>query len=96
MVSGMPGASGYGGDMYGSGYGSGMAGGSGMPGMAMSGGYPGQPVAPPPWKPDERDFVNVAHSLWAIVLATAGGWIALVIYSTGQRKDAAYDERAKQ
>lgn len=35
------------------------------------------PVAPPvATGPDRVDFLNVAHSLWAILIAVGGGWFA--------------------
>jgi len=52
---------------------------SGMPGTfgMMSGG-------PPPFTgPTQDDFVNVAHSLWTLLLAACGGWLARWIYATG-------------
>ncbi|MCI0357606.1 MAG: hypothetical protein L0211_03860 [Planctomycetaceae bacterium] len=91
-------SSGYGGygsggaDMgYGSrGYGSSMPGTSGAP--PAYGGYGGMgpppPNPPPPaFSPPTMDhFVNVAHALWALVLAFGGGWVSLVIYWTGRRQ----------
>ena len=54
--------------------------GSGM----MPGGFggPGPSSGPPPG-PNEGDFVNVAHALWTLILASMGGWLALWLYATG-------------
>jgi len=35
--------------------------------------------------PTERDFVNVAHTLWALVFAATGGCLAYWFHSTGPR-----------
>ena len=60
----------------------------GMPGgMApMSGGMPGMPGGggPPAFTgPSQHDFINVSHSLWTLLLAACGGWLARWIYATG-------------
>jgi hypothetical protein len=70
--------SGYGGGpmdaaMYGSDTGS-------MPG-GMGG--PPAPLPPPPAVPAKADFINVAHSLWTLLLATLGGCLAWWLYATG-------------
>lgn len=39
------------------------------------------PAQPP--GPNEGDFVNVAHSLWTLLFASIGGWLALWLYATG-------------
>jgi hypothetical protein len=99
MSGGMPG--GYGGGMgggMGGGYDGGYdAGGYGDMGM---GGYPAISETPgdgsgsspaaaaPAFEPPARaHYLNVAHSLWTLLLASAGGWIALLIYTTGQRRE---------
>lgn len=42
------------------------------------------PGAPPPPGPDEQSFANVAHSLWALLLAVLGGTVARWLYSTSE------------
>jgi hypothetical protein len=54
--------------------------GMGPGGMSMGSGMGG--VVPPPG-PGESDFVNVAHALWALLLACVGGCIAHWLYTTG-------------
>jgi hypothetical protein len=74
-----------------SGYaGSGMMGGpggmSGMSGGMPPGGMMGtgtMMVAAP--GPSQQDFTNVAHSLWALLLATCGGWLATWLFATRER-----------
>ncbi len=67
--------------------GSGMkAGGAGSAVAGLGGGFM-SPSAPPPG-PAQQDFANVAHSLWAIVLAMLGGWLAVVISRTSRPKQA--------
>ena len=41
--------------------------------------------------PTQDDFLNVAHGLWALVLAACGGWFARWLYVTGPvaKRDAA-------
>jgi hypothetical protein len=84
-VGGYPGgmsmSSGYGGNMYGSAGGMPGAriGGSGMGGM-------GPPPGPPPG-PNESDFVNVAHALWTLLLASVGGCLAYWLYITGPARN---------
>ena len=83
-AGGYSGGGDYGADMYGvedSGYGM-MSG--GMPGMSGSTMRP-RPAAPlgPPPGPNIVDFVNVAHSLWALLLAALGGLVAYWLYATG-------------
>jgi hypothetical protein len=58
----------------------GSNGGSPMPGMGpMS---LAVPTGPPPG-PNESDFVNVAHALWAMLLAAIGGCVASWLNQTG-------------
>jgi hypothetical protein len=59
--------------------------GMGMPGgMGPMGGMPGgPPVAATSNAPWQGDFVNVAHSLWVLLLAACGGWLARWLYATG-------------
>ena len=58
--------------------------GMGMPGgMGPMGGMPGGGGAPAFDGPSQGDFVNVAHSLWALLLAACGGWLARWLYATG-------------
>jgi hypothetical protein len=64
---------------YGGGYG---AASSGMPGMG-SGTPP--PAAPTFTGPSKRHFINVAHTLWVLVLAACGGWLARWLYATGPK-----------
>lgn len=55
-----------------------------MPGaMGPMGGMPGGGGRPAFDGPLQGDFVNVAHSLWALVLAACGGWLARWLYATG-------------
>ena len=77
----------YGGSMMG-----GMEGGYGMSGGMLGGGMPmgpgmasaGPPPPPlPPPGPNEGDFVNVAHSLWTLLLAALGGCLGYWLYTTG-------------
>jgi hypothetical protein len=79
----MPGGYMPGGDMGGGGYGSMMPAGSGY------GGTP--PATAPPFvaPPSKTDFANVAHGIWAILLAVCGGWLARLIYITQPRHAAA-------
>jgi hypothetical protein len=82
MASGMEG-----GDMSGEGaYGSSMPGVAGSPGAPPGYGGPiGQPP-PPAYKPPSKDhFTNVAHGVWALLLAACGGWLARLIYVTQPR-----------
>ena len=39
--------------------------------------------------PDRADFLNVAHSLWTILIAVAGGWFAACANRKEQSKPAA-------
>jgi hypothetical protein len=92
MPGGMMGTPDGGLDMMGSGgeyggggdagmYGSGMSpGGSGYPGMGGGMPAPAPPAVPP--GPNEEDFANVAHALWAILLAMVGGCFASWLYAT--------------
>jgi hypothetical protein len=58
--------------------------GMGMPGgMGPVGGMPGSSGKPAFDGPSQGDFVNVAHSLWALLLAACGGWLARWLYATG-------------
>lgn len=52
-------------------------------GMGPMGGMPGGGGAPAFDGPAQGDFVNVAHSLWALLLAACGGWLARWLYATG-------------
>ena len=78
----------YYGPMPGGGYlGTGMpsAGGSGsvmLGGISPYGMNSGPPPGPKPG-PNESDFVNVAHSLWTLLVAALGGAIAYWLYQTG-------------
>jgi hypothetical protein len=77
MMSGSEGDSGYGGDAYKATYSGGM-------GSVMLGGVSGPVAAPgPPPGPNESDFVNVAHALWALLFAAIGGCVAGWLYQTG-------------
>ena len=67
-----------------------MGSGMGMPGggMGSMSGMPGtfgmMAGGPPPFTgPSQDDFINVAHSLWTLLLAACGGWLARWIYATG-------------
>ena len=65
-----------------------MSMGMGMPvGMGpMSGSMAGMPGGggPPAFTgPSQHDFINVSHSLWTLLLAACGGWLARWIYATG-------------
>jgi hypothetical protein len=67
-----------------------MPGGMGMPdgGMVSMGGMPGMAGmpgggAPAFTGPSQGDFINVSHSLWTLLLAACGGWLARWIYATG-------------
>ena len=73
-----------GGDMSG-GYGASMPGAAGP--MAGTSGYGGMGPTPPPTfsPPSPEHFANVAHALWALVLAFGGGWLARLIYATQPR-----------
>lgn len=69
--------------------GSGMSGYGGMSGM--SGGMPagsmmgtGTMIVAAPG-PSQQDFTNVAHSLWALLLATCGGWLATWLFATREK-----------
>jgi hypothetical protein len=79
----MPGGYMPGGDMGSGGYGSMMPAGSGY------GGAPSAPAPPFVAPPSKTDFVNVAHGIWAILLAVCGGWLARLIYITQPRHAAA-------
>ena len=72
-----------------------MGSGMGMPGMGMAGpmGPGGGPtVAIPAFTgPSQGDFINVAHSLWALLLAACGGWLARWLYATGPAKKQTED-----
>ena len=61
--------------------------GTSMPGGGGSGFGPmggmGGAVQPAFTGPSHGDFVNVAHSLWALLLAACGGWLARWLYATG-------------
>jgi hypothetical protein len=90
--SGMGGYSGFGGSSMGTGGpGGGVMMGPGAMGGGMgpgSGGMPGMPGMPgsggPPFTgPSQGDFINVAHSLWTLLLAACGGWLARWLYATG-------------
>lgn len=58
---------------------------SGMGGMMAGPGIP--PAAPAPFVPLQHDFTNVAHALWAILLAACGGVLASWLYATRPNKD---------
>ncbi len=71
--------------------GGGYSGGDMSSGGVMLGGVgmmPGDPPPPPPPPPGPNvtDFVNVAHALWTLLLATLGGCLAWWLYATGPRK----------
>jgi hypothetical protein len=72
------------GQMIGSGYG-GMMPGSGAVGSPQ--GYATMTPGPAPTfiPPSKTDFANVAHGIWAILLAACGGWLARLIYVTQPR-----------
>jgi len=82
MGVGMPG-----GDKSGEGgYGSSMPGGAGSLGAPPGyGGTIGQPPPPAYWPPSKDHFTNVAHGVWALLLAACGGWLARLIYVTQPR-----------
>jgi len=81
MEGGMPGGerSGEGG------YGSSMPGGAGSVGAPP--GYGGMgPMPTAAFTPPSKDhFANVAHGVWALLLAACGGWLARLIYVTQPR-----------
>jgi hypothetical protein len=54
----------------------------GMPGMGMMGPGGMGPMPPTAFIPTQHDFANVAHALWAILLAASGGVLASWLYST--------------
>ena len=96
-MGGMPMGAG-GGDMMGSGsaeggmsgYGSmagpgGMPGSGGMPGMGAMMGGSGTVSVPTPG-PSQQDFTNVAHALWTLLLAVAGGQFGKWLYATRDRR----------
>lgn len=62
----------------------GMGGAGSMIGpMSGMGGMPGSGSVPAMTGPSKADFINVAHSLWTLLLAACGGWLARWIYATG-------------
>ncbi len=64
--------------------------GSGYPGlMAGSGGAVPAPAPAIVAPPSKTDFANVAHGIWAILLAACGGWLARLIYVTQPRSPGA-------
>jgi len=79
------GASGFGMGSADGGYGSDFGGGS--PAAGVPPGISGSPVSvgyavPVPTfaGPTQDEFVNVAHALWALILAACGGWFAQWLY----------------
>lgn len=80
---------GIGGSNMGSGYG------SSLPPVPSSAGLPpgyGTMVARPTpafAPPTKKDFTNVAHGIWAILLAAIGGQLARLIYRTQPRHTSA-------
>lgn len=71
------------------GYGSASMGSGGMTGMAagMMAGPGMATTAPTPFIPLQHDFTNVAHALWAILLAACGGALASWLYATRPKTD---------
>ena len=62
----------------------GMGGADSMMGpMSGMGGMPGSGSVSAITGPSRADFINVAHSLWTLLLAACGGWLARWIYATG-------------
>jgi hypothetical protein len=62
----------------------------GMPGMAGMGSMMGSPGGPPGMPaiiaPSQRDFTNVSHALWTLLLAFCGGWFAQWLYASRERQ----------
>ena len=83
-----PADSGMGGGGMEGGYGSSMSGGPWRLrcGFWRNGDGPAPAFVAPPSK---TDFANVAHGIWAILLAACGGWLARLIYVTQPRSSAA-------
>jgi hypothetical protein len=73
------------------GYSAGMAGpgggmpGGGMPGMGGMIGGSGTVSVPTPG-PSQQDFTNVAHALWTLLLAIAGGQFGKWLFATRDRR----------
>lgn len=85
-------AMGGGGDGSMGGYSEGMAGpggsmpgGGGMPGMGSMMGGSGTVSVPSPG-PSQQDFTNVAHALWTLLLAIAGGQFGKWLFATRDRR----------
>jgi uncharacterized membrane protein YgcG len=81
-MGGMGGMAGYSGDMM-SGYGGGQYGGGPMGGAVDPYGNLGGPATVPVLVgPNLEEFNNVAHSLWTLLIAVAGGCLGRWLYAT--------------
>jgi hypothetical protein len=91
-ASGYPGSMGSSDGSTGSGYGSagGMPGATGMGGMM--GGAGGAAIRPFTG-PTLDNFTSVAHTLWMLLLALCGGWLAQWLYATRRRSSDRQESR---